>query len=73
LQRLSANKPDFTKLDKMIASMNGLLEGSQKPTVNVNIKDTKNAHILDTTLEPIFQDHSVWFSGFLCASLVLPA
>ena len=21
----------------------------------------------------IFQDHSVWFSGFLCASLVLPA
>ena len=27
--------------------------------VNVNIKDTRNAHILDTTLEPIFQDHPV--------------
>mgnify|MGYP001487903852 CR=1 FL=1 len=35
LQRLSANKPDFTKLDKMIASMNGLLEGSQKPTLTI--------------------------------------
>lgn len=41
-------------------------------TVNVNIKDTKNAHILDTTFDPNLCPFSIWFSGSQCASLGLP-